>query len=118
MVYTKLFECTQNDEFDSLTVQLLEIIFYVILVILECQCADQLPGVKYWNPSNSVSEAASNVPVTNKASESDFAILDLMVRTKPNANVQTIQTHLTMWSQNQTLEWLNGKTDEERKKIT
>ncbi|XP_065656137.1 uncharacterized protein LOC136081830 [Hydra vulgaris] len=116
VVYTKLFECTQNDEFDSLTVQSLEIIFHSILVILERQCADQLPGGKYWNPSNSVSEAASNVPVTNKASESDFAILDLMVRTKPNANVQTIQA-LTMWSQNQTLEWLNSKSDEERKQL-
>ncbi|XP_065647261.1 uncharacterized protein LOC136077007 isoform X2 [Hydra vulgaris] len=116
VVYTKLFECTQNDEFDSLTVQSLEIIFHSILVILERQCADQLSGGKYWNPSNSVSEAASNVPVTNKASESDFAILDLMVRTKPNANVQTIQA-LTMWSQNQTLEWLNSKSDEERKQL-
>nr|XP_047144798.1 uncharacterized protein LOC124818272 [Hydra vulgaris] len=116
VVYTKLFECTQNDEFDSLTVHSLEIIFHAILVILERQCADQLPGGKYWNPSNSVSEAASNVPVTNKASESDFAILDLMFRTKPNANVQTIQA-LTMWSQNQIFEWLNGKSDEERKQL-
>ncbi|XP_065679984.1 uncharacterized protein LOC136094302 [Hydra vulgaris] len=40
VVYTKLFECTQNDEFDSLTVQSLEIIFHAILVILERQCAD------------------------------------------------------------------------------
>ena len=103
-----------DDEFDVLTQQCLEVVFHAILIILERQCSDQLPGGKYWNPTENVQNLASKVPLTNKASESDFALLDLFIRTKPNAKVQTIQA-LTMWCRNATDVWIDGKTEEEKK---
>ena len=83
-----------------------------ILIIIECQCADQLPGGKYWNPSPSMIAAASSVPMTNKASEADFGILDLLVRIKPNANISTMLT-LIMWSKNKT-EWIRERNSDDR----
>ena len=102
-----------DGEFDTLTQQALEVVFHAIL---ERQCADQLPGGRYWNPDENITMIASNVPTTNRASESDFAVLDLLVRTKPNARVQTIQA-LTMWCRNDTSQWIESKTEEERNEI-
>ena len=56
------------------------------------------------------------MPTTNKASKSDFAVLDLLVRTKPNASVQTIQA-LTMWYRNKTLGWLDEKSEVEKEEL-
>ena len=86
------------------------------MTILERQCRDQLPGGKYWNPDSNIQKISSNVPTTNKASESDFAILDLLVRTKPNARIQTMQA-FTMWSRNDTSSWIDSKSTEERNNI-
>ena len=44
-LYEKLFENTNDTEFDVLTQQALEIIFHALLIILERQCVDQLPGL-------------------------------------------------------------------------
>ena len=93
--------------------QSLEKISHAFLIILERQAIDQLPGGKYWNSDDQIQKAAENVPTTNKASESDFAILDLLIRTKPNAKIQTIQAY-TMWYRNKTLAWLDAKSEEER----
>ncbi|XP_047128216.1 uncharacterized protein LOC124808971 [Hydra vulgaris] len=112
-LYEKLFEETGNIEFDVLVQQSLEIISHAFLIILERQAIDQLPGGKYWNSDDRIQKAAENVPTTNKASESDFAILDLLIRAKPNAKIQTIQAY-TMWYRNKTLDWLDAKSEEER----
>ena len=84
-VFLKLF-ADVNKHFDILTQQTLEIIFHAFLIILGKQRVDQLPGGKYWLPSDLIRNSSKNAPTTNKASESDFAILDLLLRTKPNAN--------------------------------
>ena len=51
---------------------------------------DQLPGGKYWLPLDLIRDSSKNVPTTNKVSESDFAIWDLL-KTKSSAIIQ-IQT--------------------------
>ena len=50
---------------------------------------------------------AQHVPKTNKISEADFAILDLLVRKKPNASINTFDA-LILWSKNKTVEWLDN----------
>ena len=115
-MYKKLFEITNDNEFDELTIQAFEFICHALLVILERQAKDQLDGGKYRAPSQTVNESAKNVPSHNKASESDFAILDLLIRTKPNSNIETLQC-ITMWSRNKTDSWLNSKSPEEQKNI-
>ncbi|XP_065670647.1 uncharacterized protein LOC136089042 [Hydra vulgaris] len=112
ILYDKLFEETNDTDLNILTQQTLEEICHSLLVVLERQSADQLPGGKYWYPSDNISKAAENVPTTNKASESDFAVLDLLIRTKPNAKIQTIQAY-TMCCKNKTLDWLDKKTLDE-----
>ena len=87
-VFAKLFTDV-NEHFDTMTQQALEIIFHAFLIILERQYVDQLPGGKYWLPSDLIRDSSKIVPTTNKASESDFAILDLLLRTRPNASMQT-----------------------------
>ena len=112
-VYDELFRNTQNEEFEVLTCQALEQIFFVMLTIVERQAKDHLQGGIYDNPSDEVIESASIVPAHNKASESDFAILDLLIRMKPSANVETLQT-ITMLHRNKTIDWLNMKSKKER----
>ena len=87
-----------------------------MLIILERQAGDQLVGGKYSNPSNELKESASNVPAENKASESDFGLLDLLMRLRPNANVETMQT-LVMWSRNKTAYWFDQKSEVERRML-
>ena len=48
-VFAKLFTDI-NEDFDSMTQQALEIIFHVFLMILETQCVDQFPRIKYRYP--------------------------------------------------------------------
>ena len=73
-----------------------------MLIIVEYPAKDHLQGGIYDNPLYEVIESASNVPAHNKASESDFAILDLLIQIKPSANVETLQT-ITMWHRNTTI---------------
>ena len=95
-LYESLFKETHDNELDCITIQALEQIFLAILIILERQADDQLIGGKYSNPSDDLLQRSSNVPSHNKASESDFGLLDLLMRLRPNANVETFQT-LIMW---------------------
>ena len=98
-----------------MTCQALEQILFAMLVIVERQSKDHLQGGIY-DPSDEVMESASNVPANNKASESDFAILDLLIRMKPRANVETFQT-ITMFHRNKTIGWLNTKSEKEREEL-
>ena len=68
-VFEKLFMPT-TDVFDILTPQCFEVLFHGILVILERQCVNPLPGGKYWNPSEVMKSIAKNVPATNKQQRS------------------------------------------------
>lgn len=67
-VYKKLLKET-SEEFDIMAQQSLKVIFHSFLIILERECVDQLPGGKYWNPSENVLKSSANVPTENKASE-------------------------------------------------
>ena len=115
-IYDALFEATEDTDFDSLTQQALEMLMHGRILILERQAQDQLPGGKYSNPSESEKIISSNVPSTNMASERDFAILDLLIRSKPHATTLAYEA-LIMWQNNGALAWLQGKSDEEKQKL-
>ena len=107
IVYDSLFADTDDAELDTLTQEALEISMTSLLLILERQAQDQLPGGKYWEPSESLKQSTSNVPTTNVVSERDFAILDMLVRQKPNATTLALES-LTMWLNNNTKKWMEG----------
>ena len=96
--YAKLFEDSCDDELDVMAIQALETIFHATLTVVERQAVDHLPGGVQYRPSEKQQAGASNVPAHNKASESYFAILDLLIRMKPNANIETLEM-ITMWYQ-------------------
>ena len=107
----KLFEKTDPDV-EAMCAQTLEMACCAILLILERQCADQLPGGKFWDVGNA--EIYQNVPSTNVISERDFAQLDLLLHSQPTACTLTIET-LIMWVNNNPPpppppppEWLNS----------
>lgn len=100
-------------ESESMTIQALELISCAVLLILQRQCKDQLPGGKYWDPSPEMEGAYKNVPSTNMIGERDFAQLDLLIRKKPSARITTLET-IIMWTNNKTPEWLDSLTQEQR----
>ena len=112
-LYDELFKDSGDNDFDVMTIQPLENICHAILIILEPQAADHLPGGDHYRPSEQTKASASNVPAHNKASESDFAILDMLIRMKPSANIETLEM-ITMWYRNKTGDWLHGKTPKEK----
>ena len=108
-----LFEDTGDAELHGMTQQALELICCALLIILERQCKDQLPGGKYWDMNPDSVTKYSNVPATNVVGERDFAWLDFLVRQKPSARTITLET-IIMWSNNGTRLWLDS-LDEETK---
>ena len=110
-IYNELFRPT-NDEVDELIIQCLEIIMHSVLLIVERQAEEQLPGGKYFDPPQEVREVASSVPKSNKVSEREFASLDPLIRIKPHATIMA-QEAIIMWTHNKTLKWLNAKNDAE-----
>ena len=91
-MFEKLFESTNDELLDDLTCKALEYIFYAIIFILEKNCQDQLDGGKFAKPSEKLKSAAAKVPAHNKVSESEFGMQGDILRSKPNANVDTIGT--------------------------
>ena len=57
IVYDSLFE-VDDQEFQILTQQALELICSALLLCLERQCEDQLPGGKYWSPDEKLTAQA------------------------------------------------------------
>ena len=89
-----------------MTCQAMELCFCALLLIVELQCKDQLPEGKYWNLDAASIAKFSNVPTTNVVCERDFAILDFLVRRKPDARILSMKT-MIMWSNNKTSQWLD-----------
>lgn len=112
-LYEELFRDSGDEEFQVMTQQALELVMASMLILLERQAADQLPGGKYWEPSEMVQAHASNVPTTNITSERDFAVLDFLVRLKPSARTLSHEA-MVMWLHNGTVKWLESLSTEER----
>ena len=81
----KLSDPNIDEEFQVLTQQILELLCVVLLIVLEKQCEDQLPGGKYFSPSPEMYLQASTCPMSNIVSERGFAIFDNQMWAKPNA---------------------------------
>ncbi|XP_030830480.1 uncharacterized protein LOC105441835 [Strongylocentrotus purpuratus] len=51
VLFDRLFDEESDSEIDVMCIQALELICCAVLLILESQCRDQLPGGRYWKPS-------------------------------------------------------------------
>ena len=102
----KLLHPNIDEEFQVLTQQILELLCVALLIVLEKQCEDQLPGGKYFSPSPEMFLQASTCPTSNIVSERDFAI------SKPNARTISLEATI-MWIGNKPGEWLDKLPEEE-----
>ena len=80
VIWEKLFTFSGDVNFETLTQQVSEMCMHLLLLILVRLRQDQLPGGKYYTPNESFKKIVANVPKTNKISEADFALLDLLIR--------------------------------------
>ncbi|MES9880650.1 MAG: hypothetical protein ABW185_07190 [Sedimenticola sp.] len=114
-VFTSLFQ--SRDAVDETYTQMaLELVAGGMLLILERQAKDQLPGGKYFSPDQVTQQKASNVPTTNTCSERDFAQLDILMRTKPSAGTVAYES-IIMWTNNKTSHWLNSLSSDAKEEI-
>ena len=97
-----------------MTQELLQLLFGAFSNTTQRLLLDHLPGGMYNSVTDTVvvNETAS-VPTTNVAPERDFAILDRMIREKPNANLVAIES-MILYSHNKSSLWLEQKTYKER----
>ena len=112
-VWNSLIE--PNETLDVITIELLELLFGAFSITTQRLLVDHLEGGIYNSITDSVLvQEVSSVPTTNVAPERDFAVLDRMVREKPNASTIALEAFV-MYSHNKTSLWLQNKTCEERK---
>lgn len=115
-VYDSLFENTDDAVFETYTQMALELALGGMLLILERQAKDQLPGGIYYEPSETDQLRAAAVPTTNTCSERDFAQLDVLMRLKPSASTTAYES-VIMWTNNKTSTWLNSLSNSEKNSI-
>ena len=112
-VFEELFRETHNPEFDALTQECLEIISCTCALVITNQLADQLPGGKFYQPSNEIVNETALCKRTNILSERDFDQMDRKFHQKPN--ITTIAASgVIMFLNNKTSKWLKLKSEEEQ----
>ena len=114
VVFENLLE-SDDQEFQVLTQQALELVCSAMLLCLERQCEDQLPGRKYWSPSPDLSAQAKSVPTSNITSERDFAVFDVLLKTRPSATTVALEA-LIMWMNNKTSSWVDTQSEADKAK--
>lgn len=62
---------------------------------------------------NNLREILTSVPKHNKFSETVFGHLDRIMKEKPNISLIASEAYI-MFVHNKTIDWLNGKTDQEK----
>ncbi|XP_062619841.1 uncharacterized protein LOC134281392 [Saccostrea cucullata] len=114
-IYESLFSETDDPVIETYSQMALELALGGMLLILERQAKDQLPGGKFFDPPITDQFRASSVPPTNTCSERDFAQLDMLMRAKPSASTECYES-IIMWTNNKTSKWLSSLDSQEREK--
>ena len=107
-----------DDESNATTQELLQLLFKAFSITIHRLLFDHLPDGKFHRTlidATLIQETAS-VPTTNVAPERDFAILDRVLREKPNASVIALES-LILFAHNKTSKWLDELGMDEREKI-
>ncbi len=113
-IWTMLIEGKEND---VQTHEILQLLFGAFSITTQRLLIDHLPGGKYNSIDDSlIVEETASVPTTNVAPERDSAILDRMVREKPNAHLCALES-IILYSHNQSSLWLEKKTCYERQRL-
>ena len=106
-IFESLFAHSGDPMVEMYTQMALELSLSGMLLILERQAKDQLPGGKFYEAGVGDQMRGAAVPTTNTCSERDFAQLDMLMRLKPSASTVSYEA-IIMWSNNKTSAWLNS----------
>ncbi|CAC5376805.1 unnamed protein product [Mytilus coruscus] len=115
-IFESLVHPTDDPVLEMYTQMALELCIGGMLLILERQAKDQLPGGRFYEPSVGNQLRGQSVPTTNTCSERDFAQLDMLVKLKPSASTTSYES-IIMWSNNKTSRWLENLPENEKKKV-
>ena len=87
-----------NEATDVMTLELLQLMFGAFSKTMQSLLLDHLPGGIYNESSDlertTLIEETASVPTTNVAPERDFAVLDRMIREKPNARLVALEAFI------------------------
>lgn len=107
----------QSNLTDTMTQELLQLLFRAFSVTTQRLLIDHLPGGIHHDVTDAeiIGETAS-VPTTNVSPERDFAVLDRLLREKPNAHLVALEA-MILFSHNKTSSWMEQLTYDEREKL-
>ena len=114
-IFDELFRSTNDLDLDILTQECLEMICCCCLVVIVRQLEDQLPGGKYYQPSQELLDETALCQRTNILSERDFAQMDCKVKQKQNISV-VAACGVIMFLNNRTINWLTLKSEDDLEK--
>ena len=107
----------QSNSTDTMTQELLQLIFHSFSVTTQRLLIDHLPGGIHHNVTDETTiEETRSVPTTNVSPERDFAVLDRLLREKPNAHYIALEA-MILFAHNKTSLWMNKLSSDERSKL-
>ena len=108
----------ESNTLDATTQELLQLLFGSFSVTTQRLLIDHLhEGKHHCDVVSTVTvQETASVPTTNIGPERDFAVLDRMLREKPNANLIALES-MILYSHNKTLLWLGQQTCNDRGKL-
>ena len=109
-------ELFEPDATDALTVEILQCLFNSMLIILERQAADHLPGGKFFLTTPELEEETKSALKHNKLPEYFFGQLDRLMKFRPNASALCNEAYI-MFLHNKTCKWLDDLPEDERDRL-
>ena len=106
----------KEQESDVSTQELLQLLFSAFAITTQRLLIDHLPGGKYDDVDTTLSQETASVLPTNVAPERDFAVLDRILREKPNASLVALES-LILYSHNKTSQWLQEQNAEDKERL-
>ena len=104
-------------ESDVMVQEVLQLIFRAFSLTCQRLLVDHLPGGVFHSVTDPVIvQETAGVPVTNVSPERDFAVLDRMLREKPNASLVALES-MILYSHNKSALWLAQQSQEAREKL-
>ncbi|XP_041465494.1 uncharacterized protein LOC121416104 [Lytechinus variegatus] len=104
-----------NDARKAPLCPILEKMMHECVIVCKRQLEDQLQGGVFWEPGQDLCEAAASCSSTNISGERQFAKADSLLHRAPNISVGKMEAKV-MFSSNDTRDWLECKSAEEKKK--
>ncbi len=105
-----------DEAVDEFALPMAQSVFAALKELLQRMVKDQLPGGKFWDPSQTVRQQAISAIPHNKLPEFLFGQLDFLLRYRPNASLLVNEAFI-MYSLNNTRDWLDSLPDDEKEDL-